>query len=435
MRDSTAAPLPPLGHRLRAANPLPQGTASVGIGLVANGIGAYLFLSLAGRSLGPEAFTPLSVMWALTFAAAPGLFLPLEQEVSRAVASRRARHVGAGPVVRQAVAIGAVLLVAVLVLTLVTLPWSRSALFDDQSLLVAGFMLTLAGYALAHPVRGLLSGHGRFVDYSIYFSAEGLLRVVIAAAFLFVGVETAGPYGLVLGVVPFLATGAALIRPRGLVEPGPPSRAGEVTASFGALLAASMFTAALLNAGPIAVELLATDDQSDEAGRFLAGLVIARVPLFMFQAVQASLLPRLSHLAGGHQWVEFRAALRRLMVAVLGLGVVATLVAWLIGPFVVRVLFGPDFELGHRDLGLLALSSAAFMVAVALGQSLIALSSQTHLAVAWAIGLVVFVIVTALGEDLYLRVEMGLVVGTATVAIILAALLASQLATVAGDPP
>jgi O-antigen/teichoic acid export membrane protein len=353
--------------------------------------------------------------------------------MSRAVASRRARQVGAAPVVRQAAIIGALLTAAVLVLPVVTLPWSHSALFDDQTLLVAGFMLTLVGYAIAHPVRGLLSGNGRFVDYSIYFGGEGALRILIAVVFLGIGVKTAGPYGLTMGIVPFIAVAAALARPRGLVEPGPPSRAGEVTASLGALLAASLFTAALLNAGPIAVELLATNDQSDEAGVFLAGLVIARVPLFLFQAVQASLLPRLSHLAGGHQWVEFRAALNRLMTAVILLGVAATVASWTIGPFVVRLLFGPDFDLGNRDLGLLALSSAFFMVAVALGQSLIALSSQAHLAVAWAAGLLVFVIVTALGNDLYLRVEIGLVVGTATTAALVAVLLAVQLSAVSKE--
>lgn len=427
MSEQSAAARPSAIRRIQAANPLPTGTFSVGVGLLVNGVGAYVFLALAGRGLGPEAFAPLSVLWALAFFAAPGLFMPLEQEVSRAVASRRARQVGAGPAVRHAALIGAGLLAGVLLLSVATLPLTFDRLFKGQTALFLAFALTMVGYAIGHPLRGLLSGHGRFVDYSVYFGTEGLVRMVCAAALFVVGVETAGPYGLTIALVPFLAAGAALVRPRGLVEPGPESRAGEVTASLGALLAASLLSAGLMNAGPIAIDVLATEAESEEAGRFLAGLVIARVPLFLFQAVQASLLPKLAHLAAGQQWAEFRWALRRLLTVVVGIGAVATLVAWAIGPEVVTLLFGAEFELGHRDFALLALSSSGFMVAVTLGQSLIALSSQARLAVAWGVGVLTFLAVAALGSDLYLRVELALVAGTAAVSGLLGSMLVVQL--------
>ena len=59
-----------------------------------------------------------------------------------------------------------------------------------------------------------------------------------------------------------------------------------------------MSTALVLNASPLAVQLLANDQQIDESGKFLNALLVARVPLFFFQAVQAALLPRLSGLVG-----------------------------------------------------------------------------------------------------------------------------------------
>ena len=90
-----------------------------------------------------------------------------------------------------------------------------------------------------------------------------------------------------------------------------------------------------------------------------------------------------------------------------------------------------DFE--RRHFALLALSSAAFMAAVALGQALIALSSQAHLALAWAGGVATFAVVTALGNDLYLRVELGLVTGTGAVALLLGVLLAVQLRRAVDD--
>jgi O-antigen/teichoic acid export membrane protein len=423
-----------LGERVRRSNPLPEGTFSVGIGLLANGVGAYAFTVLAARGLGEEEFSSLAVLWAAVFLAAPGLFLPFEQEVSRTVAARRARGEGASAVVRQAATLGVALLGLVCAVTVVTLPWIYDLFFDEQALLLVGFVLALFGYCAAHLVRGVLAGEGRFDGYAVYFGTEGALRVVIGVAFLVAGVATAGPYGLTVGIVPFVAVAVALSRQRGLMTPGPAARTGELTASLGALLAGALLTALLLNAGPLAVEILASPDESAEAGRFLAGLLIARVPLFLFQAVQASLLPKLALLAGGHRWDEFRMALRKLLAAVAGLGITATLVAWSIGPTVVRLTFGEGFVLGNRDLGLLAVSSSVFMLAVALGQSLIALSSPARMAVGWAIGVMVFAVVTALGDDLYLRVELGLVAGTAAVASVLATLLVIRLREVQHTP-
>jgi hypothetical protein len=80
---------------------------------------------------------------------------------------------------------------------------------------------------------------------------------------------------------------------------------------------------------------------------------------------------------------------------------------------VVRILFGPDYDLGRRNLTMLAASAALYMVAITMSQAIIALHGHARVAIGWAVGVVVFVVVTALGTDLLLRVEMGLVVGSA----------------------
>ena len=72
----------------RTANPLPEGTLEVGVGLVLAGLTAYGFTVVAARALGKTDYAPLSVLWAMVFLAGPGFFLPLEQEVSRALALR-----------------------------------------------------------------------------------------------------------------------------------------------------------------------------------------------------------------------------------------------------------------------------------------------------------------------------------------------------------
>ena len=58
------------------SNPLPEGTLSVGAGLIVSGITSYGFLAISARALGPEKYAPLGVLWALTYVVCPGVFLP-----------------------------------------------------------------------------------------------------------------------------------------------------------------------------------------------------------------------------------------------------------------------------------------------------------------------------------------------------------------------
>src|SRR2546421_4256098 len=88
------------------SNPLPEGTLAVGAGLIVSGVTSYGFLAISARALGPERYAPLGVLWALTYVVCPGVFLPLEQEVGRALSSRRARGVGGGPLIHRAALAG-----------------------------------------------------------------------------------------------------------------------------------------------------------------------------------------------------------------------------------------------------------------------------------------------------------------------------------------
>ena len=146
----------------RARNPLPDGTVTVALGLVVNGVFAYAFLGLAGRTLGPEANEPLAVLWAMIYLIGPGFFLPFEQEVSRSLANRWAQGLGAGPLVRQAGTLAAVLAVVLVAISVAIAPFLVNDLFDGEWLLLVGLDLAIVGYAAVHVARGMLAGLGRF---------------------------------------------------------------------------------------------------------------------------------------------------------------------------------------------------------------------------------------------------------------------------------
>ncbi len=404
---------------------LPEGTIAIGAGLAVNGLAAYTFITISSRDLGAEVYTPVGLLWALSFLLGPGLFQPLEQETARIVASRSGQ--GAGPVFRAAARVGGLMALLLCGLALVAAPWIVDKPFDGEPMLLVGLLLVVLGLGSAHLVRGLLAGLGRFGGYSRYVMGEGIGRLVLVAVFAAILGSGMAVYGLAIGLAPFVGIGLAVVGQRGLLKPGDPIPIRDLSRALGSLLVASAATAFMINVSPLAVEFLASEHQSQEPGRFLNALLIARIPLFFFQAVQASLLPKLSGLAGGGDYHELWQVLRRLLVLVVALGAAAVVGCGLFGPAVVETAFGADFAVGRRDMVLLAVSSAILMVALSLAQALIATRSQGRMALAWVAGVVTFPVVAAFGGDLFLRVEIALIASVMVTAVVMGVLVERRL--------
>jgi O-antigen/teichoic acid export membrane protein len=404
--------------------PLPPGTFPMGVGLVLSGIASYAFLALSARALGPELFAPLSVLWATLFVAGPGLFQPVEQELSRSISGRVTAGWGFASLLHRARWLTLGLFVAVLAVTAVLSSFLVEQLFSGSWSLLVALVVGVGGYAISHVVRGRLAGTQDFGRYAQWFGADALVKAVPCVVLVVLGVANTAAYAAVLAVAAYVGAAVAGRRPW---DTGPPEESttpwGELTVSMGHLLATSLAVAALLNAGTVAVELLAGPDEADRAGIFLTGLVIARVPLFFYQAVQASLLPRLTALATEGRFPDFRRGLYQLL-ALLGALTVATTVAALVaGSWAVGLLFGPEYRsLTGTDMAALALSSMLAMAALTLGQALIALHLQARVWWPWLVGLVAFAAVAAWSsDDLFVRVEAASVASALAVLVLMAA--------------
>jgi O-antigen/teichoic acid export membrane protein len=392
--------------------PLPEGTVPVAAALLIAGVATYAFFKVGTWAVGgADEFKPISSLWFATFALAPGFFLPLEQELGRALSHRRAIGEGGRPVVDKIVRLSAILLALVVITILAFSPLITSHYFDGDWVMLAALVVAFVAYAPAHLARGICSGSGRFREYAIVMGSDGVVRIVLCVILALVGITAAGPYGFAVALAPMIGIGYVYSRRALVTDPGPEAPWDEVTPNLGWLLLGSVFAAALLNAGPIATTLLADESESAEVTQFAYGVLLARIPLFMFQAVQAALLPRLSRLAAKGELLEFRAGLRRLMVLVLAVGVVGTIGAFVLGPFVLEVVY--DADLTGRTLAMLALGSACYMVALALAQAVIALKGHALVSLGWAVGVVAFLLATWLSsDDVFRRVEIGLLVSS-----------------------
>jgi O-antigen/teichoic acid export membrane protein len=403
---------------------VPEGTWAIGAGLIIVGLSAYGFQILAAKRLTNDDYNSLNELWALVFVFSPGLFQPLEQEVGRAVSARRARGEGGAPLVKRAALLGAFLALAVTMACAIGYRPIIDNLFDGRAILIVALFVAIACYYLAYITRGTLSGNGRFGAYGLMHGSEGTVRLTACIVLFVAGTKAIGPWGFALAAPPLFAVAISLRGQRGLMQPGPEAPYSELSGALAWLLIGSVLAQLLSYASVFGVNHFAhTRVEKDLASHFITGLFIARVPLLMFQAVQAALLPKLAGLASEGKHDDFRIGMRRLLVVVFVLCTTGIAAASVIGPWAGRKLFASKWDLANRDMFLLTLAATAFIVALTLAQGLIALKAYKESACGWIVGIVAFVVAVGLGHDLILRNELGFLAGGGAAAIVMASLL------------
>ena len=153
----------------------------------------------------------------------------------------------------------------------------------------------------------------------------------------------------------------------------------------------------------------APDDPA--AGRFLTALVLARVPLFLFAALQASLLPRLAALLAAGEAHRARRMTLAIVAALTAIGGVVTVLMAVAGPQVSQLLFGGGYGGQRLLLTLLGLAASVYMVGAAMAQSLLAMRAARRVALGWLVGVAAAAIALAVPTDLSTRVSISFLVG------------------------
>lgn len=398
----------------RLLRAVPAGTLVVGGGLAVLGVASYVHLAVAGHTLSGSGMSSLSVLWSIVFSVGIGLFMPVEQEVARMVAARSVTGSGAGPVLRTAAVLAGGLLATVLVLlAVVSGPMARH-LFDGDRAMVLALGGAFTGLAAEHLTRGVLSGLGRFGWYGAQLAIDGGLRIVIAAGMGIAGVHSPLAFALVLAIAP--ATAVVLTLPpvlRGLGA-GPVVSIAALCSGLGLLVASSLLAQVVSNIGVINVKLLEPAGSST-AGALLSALVLARIPLFVFASLQASLLPALARSIAAGDIDGYRHQLAKALGVVGLLGVAGAVPATLLGPALVRVLFNVESGVDRADFAWLAGGTLAYMIATVLGQAVVARGWHAGQALGWFVGTLVLVAVTLGPGDVRLRVELAFAIGSLAV--------------------
>ena len=401
---------------------LPPGTVPVGAGLAILGAGSYAHLAVAGHTLPTAGMAEMSVLWSLVFLLGLGVFFPVEQELIRLVAARTAAGQGIGPVVRRGATLALGILVVLLIVFALAAGPLAGRLFGGDTAMVATLGGATCALAVTAVSRGTLAGLGRFGTYGRQLAVDGGLRVLLACALGAAGTRTPVAYGLILVAAPLLAVAATLRPVLTQLHPGPPLGWRAMGGRLGLLIVTMLLAQVVINAAVINVRLLAPGDPA-VTGALLAAVVLARVPLFVFTAVQTSLLPGLCAALAAGDRARYRRLLARTCAAVTILGVAGAAVAVILGPWLTRVLFAARPVLSSTDFAWLAAGTLCYMLALVLGQGVLALARHRDQMLAWLAGVAVLATVTLAPGPVILRVVTAYAAGSAAVALAMAAVL------------
>lgn len=417
-----------------------SGAVSLAVGTVLVGAAGYAFVALAGHLFDPSEAAAVSTVYMVVNILGPGVFLALEQEVSR----RTAHAIALGRSVREAVvwtAIrGAGLLIAGLLALVVCAPFLvDDALAGHSGLLVAAAVNTALA-AMMSLVRGVLAGLDDFGGYAASWGAEGLGRLVfVGSAWI------AGPVPVTWYAATFAAgTGCSAVvgvlcavrRRRRLVRPSlgdtavnGGSRPG-ASGGLPSLAVATLLTYVIANLSVVIVTTRLQD--AALAAAFAAGLLLARMPLFVFSPVQAFLLTALTDAQARAQRRRFRLTVRNGLAVALAFGAAGFLGVLALGGWALRELFGTRVPLSTLTLVCLVGSTVLLMGAQVLHAALVARGRHRKVAASWLAGAVVLVAVLTSPAEPVAAAVVAQALAALTVAVGMACAL-SRSATVPGN--
>ena len=393
--------------------PVARGSmARVGTATAVTAFCGYAVIYLAARDLAPSGFSVFGVFWG-AFGLVTGAANGLLQETTREVRSTGyAGDLAAVPIpdrprthpLRLAMLIG----VAAAVVIAGSSPlWSGRVFVEQRWLSVALLSVGLAGFCMHATLLGMLAGTNQWTRYGALMVTDAVIRVAVAATTVVLGWRLVGfLWATVAGAVSWLllllASPTARVTAR-LLTPG-----GTTTFLRGVAhsITAAGASAILVMGFPVLLKLT-SNELGAEGGVVILAVTLTRAPLLVpLTAMQGNLI--------AHFVDERNDRIRALLApaAIIGgIGAVGVLAAGVVGPWLLRVAFGPQY---HASSALLAwLTAAAVTIAMLTLTGAAAVAAALHRAysLGWVGATVASGLLLLLPLSLQTRTVVGLLCG------------------------
>lgn len=391
--------------------PVARGSmARVGTATAVTALCGYGVIYLAARDLAPSGFSVFGVFWG-AFGLVTGAAFGLLQETTREV---RACSVG-GPYLEVAPAkrthpLRVAMLIGVASAAVIagTAPlWSARVFVEARWLSVVLLSVGLAGFCLHTTLLGMLAGINQWTQYGALMVTDAVIRVAIAAATVVLGWHLTGfLWATVGGAVAWLLLLVASPATRAaarLLTPG-----GTATFLRGAAhsITAAGASAILVMGFPVLLKLTSAE-LGAEGGVVILAVTLTRAPLLVpLTAMQGNLIAH---------FVDERSDRLRALIAPAGIvaaiGAIGVLAAGAVGPWLLRVAFGPQYHASSALLAWLTGAAVAIAMLTLTGAATVAASLHRAYSLGWVGATVASGLLLLLPLSLQTRTVVGLLCG------------------------
>jgi len=393
--------------------PVARGSmARVGTATAVTALCGYAVIYLAARDLAPTGFSIFGVFWGafgLVTGAANGLLQETTREVrSTPYVSDLAALPAPGEPRTHPMRVAMLVGMAAAVLIAGSSPlWSGRVFVEARLLSVLLLSVGLAGFCVHATLLGMLAGTNQWTRYGALMVTDAIIRVMVAAATVALGWRLVGflwatVAGAVAWLILLMASPATRATAR-LLTPG-----GTATFLRGAAhsITAAGASAILVMGFPVLLKLTSAE-LGAQGGVIILAVTLTRAPLLVpLTAMQGNLI--------AHFVDERSNRIRALLApaAIVGaIGAVGVLAAAVVGPWVLRVAFGPQYHASSALLAWLTAGAVAIAMLTLTGAAAVAAALHRAYSLGWVSATVASGLLLLLPLSLQTRTVVGLLCG------------------------
>lgn len=393
--------------------PVARGSvARVGTATAVTALCGYAVIYLAARDLAPSGFSVFGVFWG-AFGLVTGAAFGLLQETTREVRSMpyidelaalpvRGEPRTHPPRVATLIGVGAAVLIAG------SSPlWSGRVFVAERALSVALLSVGLAGFCVHATLLGMLAGTNQWTRYGALMVTDAVIRVMVAAATVALGWRLAGfLWATVAGAVAWLILLLASPATRATARMLTPGGVATFLRGTAHSITAAGASAILVMGFPVLLKLTSAE-LGAEGGVIILAVTLTRAPLLVpLTAMQGNLIAH---------FVDKRSDRVRALLAPAGIvgaiGAVGVLAAGAVGPWLLRVAFGPQYHASSALLAWLTAAAVSIAMLTLTGAATVAAALHRAYSLGWVSATVASGMLLLLPLSLQTRTVVGLLCG------------------------